>query len=125
MHLSIDVENFSFLKYNVVSYKGYWIKQQVRLAEWSKAPPDLSSGTRMCAWVRTPHLTSESFLRLSKNKKTCDWKLYLFCCFKKVVYSYSPFSIPNIIHDNTIDDIIIWLIYVQQNDFSTIFDIWC
>ncbi len=29
----------------------------VRLAERSKAP-DLSSGTRKCAWVRTPHLTS-------------------------------------------------------------------
>ena len=28
----------------------------VRLAERSKAP-DLSSGTRKCAWVRTPHLT--------------------------------------------------------------------
>lgn len=28
----------------------------VKLAEWSKAP-DLSSGTRKCAWVRTPHLT--------------------------------------------------------------------
>ena len=30
----------------------------VRLAERSKAP-DLSSGTRKCAWVRTPHLTAE------------------------------------------------------------------
>jgi hypothetical protein len=30
--------------------------KQVRLAEWSKAP-DLSSGTRESAWVRTPHLT--------------------------------------------------------------------
>ena len=29
---------------------------RVRLAEWSKAP-DLSSGTRKRAWVRTPHLT--------------------------------------------------------------------
>ena len=29
----------------------------VRLAERSKAP-DLSSGTRKCAWVRTPHLTT-------------------------------------------------------------------
>ena len=29
----------------------------VRMAERSKAP-DLSSGTRMCAWVRTPLLTS-------------------------------------------------------------------
>ena len=28
----------------------------VRLAEWSKAP-DLSSGSRKRAWVRTPHLT--------------------------------------------------------------------
>ena len=32
----------------------------VRLAEWSKAP-DLSSGTRMRAWVRTPHLTNYVF----------------------------------------------------------------
>ena len=31
----------------------------VRLAEWSKAP-DLSSGTRKRAWVRTPHLTIAS-----------------------------------------------------------------
>lgn len=30
--------------------------QQVRLAERSKAP-DLSSGSRERAWVRTPHLT--------------------------------------------------------------------
>ena len=30
---------------------------RVRLAEWSKAP-DLSSGTRKRAWVRTPHLTA-------------------------------------------------------------------
>ena len=31
--------------------------KKVRLAERSKAP-DLSSGTRMSAWVRTPHLTN-------------------------------------------------------------------
>ena len=30
------------------------------MAEWSKAP-DLSSGTRKCAWVRTPLLTSFLF----------------------------------------------------------------
>ena len=33
---------------------------EVKLAERSKAP-DLSSGTRKCAWVRTPHLTNTSF----------------------------------------------------------------
>ena len=33
---------------------------RVRLAEWSKAP-DLSSGSRERAWVRTPHLTIQSF----------------------------------------------------------------
>ena len=33
---------------------------KVKLAERSKAP-DLSSGTRMCAWVRTPHLTNSFF----------------------------------------------------------------
>ena len=33
---------------------------RVRLAEWSKAP-DLSSGTRKRAWVRTPHLTIPIF----------------------------------------------------------------
>lgn len=33
---------------------------QVRLAEWSKAP-DLSSGSREGAWVRTPHLTKLYF----------------------------------------------------------------
>ena len=30
------------------------------MAEWSKAP-DLSSGSRERAWVRTPHLTIQSF----------------------------------------------------------------
>ena len=36
----------------------------VRMAERSKAP-DLSSGTRMCAWVRTPLLTMVIFSQLS------------------------------------------------------------
>ena len=34
---------------------------EVKLAERSKAP-DLSSGTRKCAWVRTPHLTGAKIL---------------------------------------------------------------
>ena len=38
--------------------------QPVRLAEWSKAP-DLSSGSRERAWVRTPHLTIQPFGRIS------------------------------------------------------------
>ena len=37
---------------------------RVRLAEWSKAP-DLSSGSRERAWVRTPHLTKQPFGRIS------------------------------------------------------------
>ena len=37
----------------------------VRLAERSKAP-DLSSGSRMRAWVRTPHLT-KCFFKFSKK----------------------------------------------------------
>ena len=42
-------------KRNIMNHL-YWY--QVRLAEWSKAP-DLSSGTRKRAWVRTPHLTKK------------------------------------------------------------------
>ena len=38
----------------------------VRLAERSKAP-DLSSGTRKCAWVRTPHLTTADSLFHSRS----------------------------------------------------------
>ena len=37
---------------------------RVRLAEWSKAP-DLSSGTRKRAWVRTPHLTHRKYFFVS------------------------------------------------------------
>ena len=37
--------------------KSALLNKKVRLAERSKAP-DLSSGTRMSAWVRTPHLTN-------------------------------------------------------------------
>ncbi len=40
-------------KFNIFNSPNY---QQVRLAEWSKAP-DLSSGTRKSAWVRTPYPT--------------------------------------------------------------------
>lgn len=41
------------------------------MAEWSKAP-DLSSGSREGAWVRTPHLTKLSFsnTRLKRKKFT-------------------------------------------------------
>ena len=39
------------------SFRSNNISNVVRMAERSKAP-DLSSGTRMCAWVRTPLLTS-------------------------------------------------------------------
>ena len=41
---------------------------RVRLAEWSKAP-DLSSGTRKRAWVRTPHLTAECFFFVTTTNR--------------------------------------------------------
>ena len=41
--------------------------QSVKLAERSKAP-DLSSGTRKCAWVRTPHLTKMTFFAYLINQ---------------------------------------------------------
>ena len=50
---------------------------EVRLAEWSKAP-DLSSGTRMCAWVRTPHLTKVTFLQILKQKYNTGFKMFFF-----------------------------------------------
>ena len=47
---------------------------KVRMAERSKAP-DLSSGTRKCAWVRTPLLTNffstmQIFLNINFNNFT-------------------------------------------------------
>ena len=43
----------------------------VRLAEWSKAP-DLSSGSRKRAWVRTPHLTIHVIFFTQKLVQQCD-----------------------------------------------------
>ena len=52
--------------YDVTTYPRFVFREsvstgnEVKLAERSKAP-DLSSGTRKCAWVRTPHLTKITF----------------------------------------------------------------
>ena len=48
-------------KLHIFTYLWGLTYMQVRLAERSKAP-DLSSGSRMRAWVRTPHLTKSFFL---------------------------------------------------------------
>jgi hypothetical protein len=39
------------------------------LAEWSKAS-ELSSDTRKCAWVRTPHLATEVIFNVSERDVT-------------------------------------------------------
>ena len=59
------------------------------MAEWSKAP-DLSSGTRKCAWVRTPQLTKLVFLKkknvvltIKIEKKNSSGYLILFARLQK------------------------------------------
>ena len=49
-----------------------------RLAEWSKAP-DLSSGTREGAWVRTPHLTILfCFMNVLEQNKEHDEHFFFY-----------------------------------------------
>ena len=57
--------------------------KKVRLAERSKAP-DLSSGTRMSAWVRTPHLTKVTFLQILKQKYNTGFKMFFLNFLKNV-----------------------------------------
>ena len=53
------IESIPVSIYYIYIYSLNWAlaNNEVKLAEWSKAP-DLSSGTRKCAWVQTPHLTN-------------------------------------------------------------------
>ena len=70
LYSTSDVRNLMILYFwcrcSTVFRLIFMMNQQVRLADWSKAP-DLSSGTHMCAWVRTPHLTSNIFVELCKD----------------------------------------------------------
>ena len=78
--LKIYVFRLSHLVKNLILSKLTTLSTEVRLAERSKAP-DLSSGTRMSAWVRTPHLTI----------------IFAFCFLpfqmKKLIKSKAPFTI--------------------------------
>ena len=69
-------------------FKKLEIRKEVRLAERSKAP-DLSSGTRKCAWVRTPHLTiGILFCSARARKNTENEKEGATCAYKSRNLSY-------------------------------------
>ena len=86
LHISSDmfrslkacqIKNSEFVKiwlfFDILSQHLYNVRKvllflvEVRLAEWSKAP-DLSSGSRLWAWVRTPHLTKVIFSSQPENQ---------------------------------------------------------
>ena len=79
-----------------------FVVHQVKLAERSKAP-DLSSGTRKCAWVRTPHLTKSSifvnFSQFNLNEKNKYFLLVAYFSLRKSFLSINIFyNWPNEVH---------------------------
>jgi hypothetical protein len=75
------------------SIKSIDLYRNVRLAEWSKAP-DLSSGNRKIAWVRTPHLTKFFYICLTTKSKEVSnlyiWgRIRLFATLHFLPFEYS------------------------------------
>ena len=63
--------NKKIRNYNIEKYNKY-------MSSWPSGPkaPDLSSGTRKCAWVRTPHLTEANFLiNINITKKIRNYNI--------------------------------------------------